>query len=218
MFWPRRLLVLAPVALFIGSAILLSCGGGSSGTSPTPTPTVLVGVTGMLRRATDRNSGRDGDADAQWIANENTVFNQDADALVQRHRARPGHFDAAGLWATSLQLNAQGIFTRPSKPGQRAYRDITPPNGGALFFANNGWSQMYRAGVFQCQQWRVYRHGHRMLLRRRRPMARFLARRLASMSMVRRIATVLRPTLTPTLRGFTGGLWTRCGCSGGRSK
>jgi hypothetical protein len=41
----------------------------------------------------------------------------------------------------SLQLNAQGIFTRPSKPGQRTYHDVTPPNGGALFFANNGSNQ-----------------------------------------------------------------------------
>jgi len=136
MLWVRRTLVLAPVLLFIGSVIFLSCGGGSSGTSPTPTPTVLVGLylcfgpppTGTpVQTVTPTPNG------------------SPTKTPTSTKTPTPSPTPVCGPFATStplgigdqLQLNAQGVFTRPSNPGKFRYHDVTPPDGGANFFTNS---------------------------------------------------------------------------------
>jgi len=136
MLWLRRTLVLAPVLLFIGSVIFLSCGGGGSGVSPTPTPTVLVGLylcfgpppTGTpVQTVTPTPNG------------------SPTKTPTSTKTPTPSPTPPCTPFATStpidigdqLQLNAQGVFTRPSNPGKYRYHDVTPPNGGALFFPSN---------------------------------------------------------------------------------
>ena len=135
MLWVRRSLVLAPVLLFIGSVIFLSCGGGSSGTSPTPTPTVLVGLnlcfgpppTGTpVSTVTPTPNG----------SPTKTPTSTKTPTPSPTPPCQPTAASTALGIGDQLQLNAQGIFTRPSKPGKFRYHDVTPPNGGATFLTN----------------------------------------------------------------------------------
>jgi hypothetical protein len=139
MLWVRRSLVLAPVLLFIGSVILLSCGGGSSGTSPTPTPTVLVGLylcfgpppTGTpVPTVTPTPNG----SPTKTPTSTKTPTPSPTPPCQPTATSTP-----LGI-GDQLQLNAQGIFTRPSHPGKYRYRDVTPPNGGATFRTNSSCS------------------------------------------------------------------------------
>lgn len=136
MLWVRRTLVLAPVLLFIGSVMLLSCGGGSSGTSPTPTPTVLLGLTvcfgppptgTVVPTVTPTPNG----SPTKTPTSTKTPTPSPTPPCSPVATSTP-----LGI-GDNLQLNAQGIFSRPSLPGEFRFRDVTPPNGGALFFTNN---------------------------------------------------------------------------------
>jgi hypothetical protein len=49
----------------------------------------------MLRRAAYRHSGRDRDADAEWIADQDAGFNQDANPIANACLLASGYLDAA---------------------------------------------------------------------------------------------------------------------------
>jgi hypothetical protein len=135
MLWVRRTLVLAPMLLFIGSVMLLSCGGGSSSTSPTPTPTVLLRLnicfgpppTGTpVPTVTPTPNG----SPTKTPTSTKTPTPSPTPICSPLATSTP-----IGI-GDNLQLNAQGIFSRPSKPGQVRYSDVTPPTGGATFRTN----------------------------------------------------------------------------------
>src|SRR5271163_4738222 len=136
MLWVRRTLVLAPVLLFISSVIFLSCGGGSSGTSPTPTATVLLGLTvcfgppptgTVVPTVTPTPNG----SPTKTPTSTKTPTPSPTPPCSPVATSTP-----LGL-SDTLQLNAQGIFSRPSASDKYRYRDVTPPAGGALFFTSN---------------------------------------------------------------------------------
>ena len=131
MLWWRRLLVFAPVLGFLGSAMLLSCGGGSSGTTPTATPTTLLGLTVCFGPPP---TGTPVPTITPTVSP--TVKPTKTPTPTPTPLCSPTATSTAIGLGDQLQLNAQGIFSKPSKPGKEAYRDVTPPSGSATFLTD----------------------------------------------------------------------------------
>jgi hypothetical protein len=131
MLWWRRLLVLTPVLAFLGSAMLLSCGGGSSGTAPTATPTTLLGLTVCFGPPATGTA-----VPTITPTVSPTVRPTKTPTPSPTPICSPTATSTAIGLADQLQLNAQGIFSKPSKPKKVTYRDIT--NSPNTAFRTNG--------------------------------------------------------------------------------
>ena len=137
MLWVRRTLVLAPVLLFIGIVMLLSCCGGSSSSSATPTPTILLGLTVCLGPPPTGTPVATVTPTPNGSPTKTPTSTKTPTPTPTPPCSPVATSTPLGL-GESLQLNAQGIFSRPTFPGKVRYRDVTPPTGGAAFFATSG--------------------------------------------------------------------------------